>query len=126
MLASGRRPFILAVAIIGCVVIGATVAGVSDPNGIGMMFYVTILGGYFLHAFVHLGQSLVLQSYTPGLITAVSLVVPTSLYLYWRLFVIELVEIKLAIATGVVGIVLFIPIVVGAKEVAGRLDRWLG
>lgn len=126
MLASGRRPFILAVAIIGCVVIGATVAGVSDPNGIGMMFYVTILGGYFLHAFVHLGQSLVLQSYTPGLITAVSLVVPTSLYLYWRLFIIELVEIKLAIATGVVGIVLFIPIVVGAKEVAGRLDRWLG
>jgi hypothetical protein len=126
LLASGRRPFILAVAIIGCVVIGATVAGVSDPNGIGMMFYVTILGGYFLHAFVHLGQSLVLQSYTPGLITAVSLVVPTSLYLYWRLFIIELVEIKLAIATGVVGIVLFIPIVVGAKEVAGRLDRWLG
>ena len=28
----------------------------SDPNGISVLFYTTILGGYFLHAFVHLGQ----------------------------------------------------------------------
>lgn len=126
LLASGRRRFTLAVAIVGCVIIGATVVGVSDPNGIGMVFYLTILGGYFLHAFVHLGQSLVFRGYTPGLITAVLLVIPTSLYLYWRLLLTPLVDAGIAVATGVFGIVVFVPIVVGAKKVAGRLDRWLG
>jgi hypothetical protein len=81
LLASGRQPFTLAVVIVGCIIVGATVVGMSDPNGIGMMFYTTILGGYYLHAFVHLGQSLVLRGYTPGLVTAVLLVIPTSLYL---------------------------------------------
>jgi hypothetical protein len=49
-----------------------------------------------------------------------------ALYLYWRLLVTHLVDVGTAIATGILGIVVFVPIVVGAKEVAGRLDRWLG
>jgi hypothetical protein len=126
LLTSGRRRFTIAVVIVGCVIVGATVVGVSDPNGTGMVFYTTILGGYFLHAFVHLGQSLVFRGYTPGLVTAVLLVISTSLYVYWRLLVTHLVDVGTAIATGVLGIVVFVPVVVGATEVAGRLDRWLG
>lgn len=90
----------------------------SDPNGIGMLFYITTLSGYFLHAFVHLGQSLVLPEYTLGLVTAVLLVIPTSLYLYLGLLVTHLVDVGTAIATGVLGIVVFVPIVVGATEIA--------
>ena len=126
VLASGRRRFTLAVALVGCVVVGATVLGVSDPNGVGMVVYVTVLGGYFLHAFVHLGQSLVLRGYTPGLVTAVSVALPTSVYLYWRLLSAHLVDVEIAIATGVLGLVVFVPIVVGATVIAGRLDRWVG
>lgn len=91
-----------------------------------MVVYVTVLGGYFLHAFVHLGQSLVLRGYTPGLVTAVLLVLPTSVYLYWRLLSAPLVDVESVIATGVLGLVVFVPTVLGAKGVAGRLDRWLG
>jgi hypothetical protein len=126
LLASGRRRFTLAVALVGVVLVGATVLGVSDPSGVGMVVYVTVLGGYFLHAFVHLGQSLVFRGYTPGLVTAVSLVIPTSVYLYWRLLSAHLVDAGVVIATGVLGLAVFVPIVVGAKEVAGRLDRWVG
>ena len=125
VLASGRRRFALAVALVGCVVVGATVLGVSDPNGVGMVVYITVLGGYFLHAFVHLGQSIVLRGYTPGLVTAVLLVIPTSVYLYWRLLSAPLLDVEIVIVTGILGLVVFVPIVVGAKGVAGRLDRWL-
>lgn len=124
-IASTRRRFTIAVAIVGSVVVGATVASVVDPDGIGLVVYATILGGYFLHAFVHLAQSIVLRGYTPGLVTALVLVVPSSLYLYWRLLSAALVDIQTATVTCVVGLVLFGPIVVGANALSGRIDRWL-
>lgn len=39
----------------------------------------------FLHVFTHLGQSLLLRRYTIGVITAVLLALPYSLYLFYRL-----------------------------------------
>jgi hypothetical protein len=122
---STRRRFTIAVAFVGCVVVGATVAGVIDPNGIGIRIYTTILGGYFLHAFVHVGQSVVLRGYTPGLVTAVLVVISVSLCLYWRLLSVQLVDIGLVTTTGLLGLVLFVPIVVGATRLSGRIDQWL-
>ncbi len=40
---------------------------------------------YFLHVFTHIGQTLYLKQYTPGVITAVFPVLPYSLYAYYRL-----------------------------------------
>ena len=123
--ASTRRRFAIAVAFVGSVGVGATVAGTVDPNGFGLVIYATILGGYFLHAFGHLIQSFILRGYTPGLVTAIVLVIPVSLYLYWRLLAADLLDTRIATVTCVVGFLLFAPIVVGAKTLSGRVDRWL-
>ena len=122
---STRRRFTIAVAIVGSVVVGATVVGTVDPTGIGLVVYAAILGGYFLHGFVHLAQSFLLRGYTPGLVTAIVLVIPVSLYLYWRLLAADLVDIRIAAATCLIGLVFFAPIVVGASKLSMRVDRWL-
>lgn len=124
--ASTARRVTIAVALVGCIVIGATVVGVVDPNGLGIRIYTTILGGYVLHAFVHVGQSVVFRGYTPGLVTAILVVVPASLSLYWRLLTAHLVDVWTVTVTGVLGLVLFVPIVVGANRLSKRIDRWIG
>ncbi|CAM4295736.1 MAG: HXXEE domain-containing protein [Paenibacillus macerans] len=40
---------------------------------------------FFLHVFTHLGQSLYLRKYTPGVVTAVLVVLPYTVYLFSRL-----------------------------------------
>lgn len=120
-LATTRRQFSIAVVLVGIVVVVATVAGVSDPTGVGILVYTAILGGYFAHAFVHLGQSLVVRGYTPGLVTAAVVVIPASLVLYRRLFGTGLVGLKTATVAGLVGVLLFVPVVVGAGRLAGRI-----
>ena len=124
VLATTRRRYSIAVGLVGCLVVGATVAGTYDTAGIGRVVYMTILGGYFLHAFVHLGQSALLRGYTPGVLSAVFVVIPTASYLYWRLFATGYVDCELAVVTGLVGMLSFVPIVVGANWFAGRLDVW--
>lgn len=39
----------------------------------------------FLHVFTHAGQALLLRMYTPGVITAITVTLPYSLYLFYRL-----------------------------------------
>ncbi|WP_411968133.1 HXXEE domain-containing protein [Haloferax sp. YSSS75] len=124
VLASTRRQYTLAVGLVGCIVVGATIAGTLDPTGVGLVVYLTILGGYFLHAFVHLGQSALLRGYTPGVVTAVLVVVPSSLFLYWRLFAAGVVDARLVAVTATGGLLSFVPIVVGANWAARRLDDW--
>lgn len=89
------------------------------------MVYATILGGYFLHGFVHLAQPFLLRGYVPGLVTAIVLVIPVSLYLYWRLLAADLIDIRITAATFLIGLVLFAPIFVRASRLSVRVDRWL-
>jgi len=47
--------------------------------------YLAVLAVYFLHVFTHVGQAVLLRMYTPGVTTAVLIVLPYSLYAYYRL-----------------------------------------
>lgn len=52
-------------------------------------FYLPLLATlhvYFFHVFTHVGQSIFLRIYTPGVMTAIFPVLPYSLYAYYRLF----------------------------------------
>lgn len=51
----------------------------------GLLVYATLLGGFFVHGFGHLGQALLFGGYTPGVATAALVVIPASLFLYARL-----------------------------------------
>jgi len=78
---------------------------------------------FLLHVFTHFGQSLYLKMYTPGVVSAVLLVLPYSIYLFISLIMENLVtwrEILLSIPVGL----LIIPIVLAGHELGRRIVRY--
>lgn len=74
---------------------------------------------FFLHVFTHVAQSLYLKMYTPGVVTAVLIVLPYSLLLFHRLLSEKLVtwgEILLSIPVGL----LVVPLVLVGHELGKR------
>ncbi|MGG6311338.1 HXXEE domain-containing protein [Paenibacillus macerans] len=74
---------------------------------------------FFLHVFTHVGQSLYLKMYTPGVVTAVLVVLPYTLLLYVRLLSEGLItwgEILLSVPVGL----LVVPLVLIGHELGKR------
>ncbi|WP_178024672.1 HXXEE domain-containing protein [uncultured Paenibacillus sp.] len=74
---------------------------------------------FFLHVFTHAAQSLYLKMYTPGVVTAVLIVLPYSLLLFYRVLSEKLVtwgEILLSIPVGL----LVVPLVLVGHELGKR------
>ncbi|MBN6188998.1 HXXEE domain-containing protein [Aneurinibacillus sp. BA2021] len=57
----------------------------SLAHGGSFLFYVAALHVLFGNVWTHVIQSIVLRGYTPGVVTAVVLVLPYSVYMYSRL-----------------------------------------
>jgi hypothetical protein len=75
---------------------------------------------FFLHVFTHVGQSLYLRMYTPGVISAVFITLPYSLYLFYRLITEELVTWDQVILSIPLGLIV-IPIVLIGHEIGRRV-----
>jgi len=87
MLAMSSAQFSVAVTCIFAVLSAAVLLTVLTwPTGNYLPFFLACLHVLFLHVFTHVGQSLIMRTYTPGVVTAVVLVLPYSLYTYYRLF----------------------------------------
>lgn len=97
-------------------------ASLSRGRGFWLYAYATLLGVLFLHVFSHIVQAILIGAYVPGLIGAVAVIIPGALYIYKRLFAAHLLTPKLALATALLGLALFIP---GAM-LAHQLGRMLG
>lgn len=80
-------------------------------------------GGYYLHVFLHVGQSVLLRGYTLGVFPAVGIVVPVSLVLYRLLFQTGILDGRLAILTALLGIVVFFRVALGAHRLARPLSQ---
>lgn len=77
---------------------------------------------FLLHVFTHLGQSLYLKMYTPGVISAVICVLPYTLYMFYRMLSEGLVswnEVLLSIPVGL----LVVPIVLLGHELGRKLVK---
>lgn len=87
--------------------------GATHARGRGpwQFAYAALLGGFYVHGFTHLGQTLYFAGYTPGSITAALVVIPVSLYLYARLMRARLLTWKTAVFAAMFGTVFFIPVV---------------
>ncbi len=59
-----------------------------------LAFFVVVTLTFFLHAFIHIGQSLFLRIYTPGAFTSLVLLIPYSIILYQALLENEIVTWK--------------------------------
>jgi len=64
----------------------------------------------FVHVFMHLAQAIYVRSFTPGVITGVLVVLPYSLYLFYRMIDQELVTMKQILLYAPTGL-LVIPLV---------------
>ena len=79
-----------------------------------MYAYAAILGGFFLHSLTHVGSAIILRSYTPGVISAILVIPPASIYVYRRLFSAGLLTWRSAALSAAVGVALVVPAVVAA------------
>lgn len=50
---------------------------------------------FFLHAFTHIGQSIILRSVTPGAVTSLIVIIPYNLVLFRSLLVNEVITLKI-------------------------------
>ncbi|WP_010096666.1 HXXEE domain-containing protein [Ornithinibacillus scapharcae] len=80
--------FSVAVLIIFLFVSGSTILAnqhvvQGNLGNIHMFIVVTLV--FFLHAFTHIGQSILLRSITPGVITSIIVILPYSFFLYQSL-----------------------------------------
>lgn len=85
--------------------------------------YNVALAVFFLHAFTHVGQAVLLRKYVPGVVTAVLVALPYSLYAYHRLSREGLLredEIRPALLSGAL---LAVPVVLAARAVSKALVR---
>jgi len=113
----------IAILIVGSLMLLATLAGYLNPDGIGMRFYGLVLGGTSLHTFSHAGSAVILRKYTPGVVTAVAVVLPACVFIYVNLFGQQLLGIVEAIILAVLGIVAFAPLLLMVQRIAKRLTK---
>ena len=83
-------------------------------------WFLAFISIFFIHVFTHVGQSLLLKIYTPGVVTAVVLVLPFTSYTLYRMIDESLVswnEILISIPFGV----LIVPIVLIGHYIGRKL-----
>ena len=83
--------------------------------------YSALLGAYVFHVVTHIGQSVVLRMYTPGVISAVLVVLPAGGYLFWQLLRSGLLTPKTAAICAAIGVFSILPIIITAHLVGRRL-----
>lgn len=64
----------------------SSAAARSGQSSRARKLFVAALSVLFVNVFTHVGQTVLLQQYTPGVITAVAVAFPYCLYMYVRLY----------------------------------------
>lgn len=113
----------LAISLMGLLILGATAIGYFKPDSAGMMIYGIFLGGYFLHALSHLAQTILLRKYTPGVVTALTVVLPASILIYDTVGKDELLSVEEILITAAIGLVVFVPLAVLLHRAARTLGK---
>jgi hypothetical protein len=111
---------------IGCILLVflAVTAGASlrPRRGPWLYAYACLLGVLFLHVFAHIAGAILVRGYTPGVIGAVLVIIPGSIFIYKRLFEARLLTLKSAVLTALIGLSLLVPGVL----LAHRIGRMIG
>ncbi|WP_433944937.1 HXXEE domain-containing protein [Paenibacillus sp. SN-8-1] len=76
----------------------------------------------FIHVFTHLLQSIFLRRYTPGVVTAIFLILPYTVYLFYRFVDDGLVSLSGIWESGLAGLII-LPIVFLGHLIAGKIIR---
>ncbi len=92
---------------------------VSRPNSRGMFMAMAVVnGGLLVNGLQHLAATVLLQTFTPGSITSILLLIPFSIYLIRQALVERQITIKLWGWSMVLGSILLIPIIQISRSLA--------
>lgn len=114
------KHFAASVSLVGVVLFGVTAAVTFAPQGIWRLVFAATLGGYTLHVGLHFVQSLLVRGYSPGVVTAFLVVLPSVAYVYVRLLEADYLTVSTALWTALPGIALFPALILGVHRVSGR------
>jgi Protein of unknown function with HXXEE motif len=92
-------------------------------SSMGLDFFTSLLGVMFLHVFTHVGQTVLLRKYTPGVITAILVMLPYTVYTYHRLLHSGMVNVTSIFITAVVGLMFVIPLLLFAHALGRKFVR---
>jgi hypothetical protein len=118
--AMNTRQFIMGVAVFFGLILVASFLAASQQD---TTLFTVCLAIFFLHVFTHLVQPIIFRAYTPGVITAVLLVLPYSLYTFRRLFQAHLLDQGDFGATLLLGALMIVPAILGACQLGKLLAR---
>jgi hypothetical protein len=114
--------FSVAVAFVFIFVISSTYLATHYKFAEGTLRYLFIIVAvFFLHVFTHIGQALILRTYTPGVITSVLIILPYTSFVLFRLFREHLIDWNFALA-NIPFVLLAFPIILGAHSIARKLN----
>ncbi|MGG0657631.1 HXXEE domain-containing protein [Rummeliibacillus pycnus] len=92
----------------------------TNGKAFNIYFFTTVTLVFFIHAFTHIGQSILFRSITPGAITSLIIIIPYSFILYKSLFIQEIVTWKIIFISLPFGI-LFFPIAFTAHWIGKKV-----
>jgi len=88
-----------------------------------MDLFTLALAIFLVHILGHIAQTVFFRGYTPGLITALLVVLPYSLYGFHRLFTTNLIGGDSFTTSMLVGALLFVPVILAATQLGKLLAR---
>jgi hypothetical protein len=95
-----------------CLIFGLTVLASFLAVEYGKYgFFLAASGVFFVHGFMHLGQSIILRKYVPAVITSALIVIPYGLVLYGRLIKEGIVSLPELLMYFLLGVAIVIPLI---------------
>ena len=82
--------------------------------------FITALALFLVHVFWHIATPIIFRKYTPGLITALLIVMPYSLYAFHRLFGANWIGSDSLSTAILIGVLLFGPLILAVRQI-GKL-----
>lgn len=113
--------FTIAVAIFFVLTLLAAFLATRHPAD--FTFFSLLLAIFLIHVITHVVQPLIFRAYTPGVITAILLVLPYSLYGFHRLFLAGLVSTGSFMISLLIGAVLLAPAILLVRQLGKLLHR---
>ena len=115
------RQFTLAVGVLLVLILLASYLATRPQRQ--MDFFTIGLAVFLVHILGHVAQTVFFRRYTPGLITALLVVLPYSLYGFHRLFTANLIGDDSFTTSILVGALLFVPLILAASQLGKLLAR---
>jgi hypothetical protein len=111
------------VAVVVLFVIGLLAAYLATQPQREMDVFIIVLAIFLVHVVGHIAFPIFFHRYTPGLVTAVVIVLPYSLYTFYRLFSANLVNSNSFSISTLVGFLLLVPLLLGVRQLGKLLVR---